>query len=313
MINTLSKLSTYTLLNYNPTVDTSLNWGRLGTSYALLLSAEVLNDRVLKQCAEELWDNLLQEVIPALHDSEPHIDLIRCLLNLQKVGIIDEQYMYFAIQSGIDYLNSYAFNPNFITSQNYDKIISLMLTHSEYLSSQASIEIFALISRFLIRQIETRQIDSMLLSSCKRYIMLSLMLRDEKGCECVVQQLIQLYNLGQITFSTPMVYLIKELQDQLVLNFPTHHLLKENYLDFIVAHNLSLKDFSDIIFHEYITNNGFGQVTLKYTSLEFIMQLFPNSSKDRFSLEHGLARFITIIATCLLHEKRQVNLYSLYL
>lgn len=52
---TLSKLSTYLLLNHQSVDNLSLNDGKLGISLALLLSSRAFDDKCLRQCAEELW------------------------------------------------------------------------------------------------------------------------------------------------------------------------------------------------------------------------------------------------------------------
>ena len=85
---TLSKLSTYLLLNHQSVDNLSINDGKLGISLALLLSSRVFDDKCLRQCAEELWDSLIKEAIPMLSSAELRIDIIRSILILKKLDIL---------------------------------------------------------------------------------------------------------------------------------------------------------------------------------------------------------------------------------
>ena len=239
---TLSKLSTYLLLNHQSVDNLSLNDGKLGISLALLLSSRVFDDKCLRQCAEELWDSLIKEAIPMLSSAELRIDIIRSILILKKLDILKGDITDYAINWGIDCLKVCKSSTDFANNR-FGDIISLLIILSEYIPRSIVADFFSMLLDSLLRLLETKHMNlSTGAEEYEKFLMLAHILHMGKECEDLIHSIILLHNSGKICIETSMLYIIKELCDTKKLQLPIDSLLNSDYIEHSIKYYINLRD-----------------------------------------------------------------------
>jgi hypothetical protein len=312
---TLSKLSTYLLLNHQSVGNLSLNDGKLGISLALLLSSRVFDDKCLRQCAEELWDSLIKEAIPMLSSAELRIDIIRSILILKKLDILKGDITDYAINWGIDCLKVCKSSTDFANNRFRD-IISLLIILSEYIPRSIVADFFSMLLDSLLRLLETKHMNlSTGAEEYEKFLMLAHILHMGKECEDLIHSIILLHNSGKICIETSMLYIIKELCDTKKLQLPIDSLLNSDYIEHSIKYYINLRDFSNLLYQEYCASRELSGFTMDCISTKFIVELLPTNTQERFCYKGGLSRYIALLSLCMLHRETKMDIhpYSLYI
>jgi hypothetical protein len=312
---TLSKLSTYLLLNHQSVDNLSLNDGKLGISLALLLSSRVFDDKCLIQCAEELWDSLIKEAIPMLSSAELRIDIIRSILILKKLDILKGDITDYAINWGIDCLKVCKSSTDF-ANNCFGDIISLLIILSEYIPRSIVADFFSILLDTLLRLLETRHMNlSTGAEEYEKFLMLARILHMGKECEDLIHSIILLHNSGKICIETSMLYIIKELYDTKKLQLPIDNLLNSDYIEHSIKYCINLRDFSNLLYQEYCASRELSGFTMDCISTKFIVELLPTNTQERFCYKGGLSRYIALLSLCMLHRETKMDIhpYSLYI
>jgi hypothetical protein len=312
---TLSKLSTYLLLNHQSVDNLSLNDGKLGISLALLLSSRVFDDKCLIQCAEELWDSLIKEAIPMLSSAELRIDIIRSILILKKLDILKGDITDYAINWGIDCLKVCKSSTDFANNR-FGDIISLLIILSEYIPRSIVADFFSILLDTLLRLLETRHMNlSTGAEEYEKFLMLARILHMGKECEDLIHSIILLHNSGKICIETSMLYIIKELYDTKKLQLPIDNLLNSDYIEHSIKYCINLRDFSNLLYQEYCASRELSGFTMDCISTKFIVELLPTNTQERFCYKGGLSRYIALLSLCMLHRETKMDIhpYSLYI
>ena len=312
---TLSKLSTYLLLNHQSVDNLSLNDGKLGISLALLLSSRVFDDKCLRQCAEELWDSLIKEAIPMLSSAELRIDIIRSILILKKLDILKGDITDYAINWGIDCLKVCKSSTDFANNR-FGDIISLLIILSEYIPRSIVADFFSILLDTLLRLLETKHMNlSTGAEEYEKFLMLARILHMGKECEDLIHSIILLHNSGKICIETSMLYIIKELYDTKKLQLPLDNLLNSDYIEHSIKYCINLRDFSNLIYQEYCASRELSGFTMDCISTKFIVELLPTNTQERFCYKGGLSRYIALLSLCMLHRETKMDIhpYSLYI
>lgn len=312
---TLSKLSTYLLLNHQSVDNLSLNDGKLGISLALLLSSRVFDDKCLRQCAEELWDSLIKEAIPMLSSAELRIDIIRSILILKKLDILKGDVTDYAINWGIDCLKVCKSSTDFANNR-FGDIISLLIILSEYIPRSIVADFFSMLLDSLLRLLETKHMNlSTGAEEYEKFLMLAHILHMGKECEDLIHSIILLHNSGKICIETSMLYIIKELCDTKKLQLPIDSLLNSDYIEHSIKYYINLRDFSNLLYQEYCASRELSGFTMDCISTKFIVELLPTNTQERFCYKGGLSRYIALLSLCMLHRETKMDIhpYSLYI
>ena len=312
---TLSKLSTYLLLNHQSVDNLSLNDGKLGISLALLLSSRVFDDKCQRQCAEELWDSLIKEAIPMLSSAELRIDIIRSILILKKLDILKGDITDYAINWGIDCLKVCKSSTDFANNR-FGDIISLLIILSEYIPRSIVADFFSILLDTLLRLLETRHMNlSTGAEEYEKFLMLARILHMGKECEDLIHSIILLHNSGKICIETSMLYIIKELYDTKKLQLPIDNLLNSDYIEHSIKYCINLRDFSNLLYQEYCASRELSGFTMDCISTKFIVELLPTNTQERFCYKGGLSRYIALLSLCMLHRETKMDIhpYSLYI
>lgn len=312
---TLSKLSTYLLLNHQSVDNLSLNDGKLGISLALLLSSRVFDDKCLRQCAEELWDSLIKEAIPMLSSAELRIDIIRSILILKKLDILKGDITDYAINWGIDCLKVCKSSTDFANNR-FGDIISLLIILSEYIPRSIVADFFSMLLDSLLRLLETKHMNlSTGAEEYEKFLMLAHILHMGKECEDLIHSIILLHNSGKICIETSMLYIIKELCDTKKLQLPLDSLLNSDYIEHSIKYYINLRDFSNLLYQEYCASRELSGFTMDCISTKFIVELLPTNTQERFCYKGGLSRYIALLSLCMLHRETKMDIhpYSLYI
>ena len=312
---TLSKLSTYLLLNHQSVDNLSINDGKLGISLALLLSSRVFDDKCLRQCAEELWDSLIKEAIPMLSSAELRIDIIRSILILKKLDILKGDITDYAINWGIDYLKVCKSSTDFVNNR-FGDIISLLIILSEYIPRSIVADFFSILLDTLLRLLETKHMNlSTGAEEYEKFLMLARILHMGKECEDLIHSIILLHNSGKICIETSMLYIIKELYDTKKLQLPLDNLLNSDYIEHSIKYCINLRDFSNLLYQEYCASRELSGFTMDCISTKFIVELLPTNTQERFCYKGGLSRYIALLSLCMLHRETKMDIhpYSLYI
>jgi len=312
---TLSKLSTYLLLNHQSVGNLSLNDGKLGISLALLLSSRVFDDKCLRQCAEELWDSLIKEAIPMLSSAELRIDIIRSILILKKLDILKGDITDYAINWGIDCLKVCKSSTDFANNR-FGDIISLLIILSEYIPRSIVADFFSMLLDSLLRLLETKHMNlSTGAEEYEKFLMLAHILHMGKECEDLIHSIILLHNSGKICIETSMLYIIKELCDTKKLQLPIDSLLNSDYIEHSIKYYINLRDFSNLLYQEYCASRELSGFTMDCISTKFIVELLPTNTQERFCYKGGLSRYIALLSLCMLHRETKMDIhpYSLYI
>ena len=312
---TLSKLSTYLLLNHQSVDNLSLNDGKLGISLALLLSSRVFDDKCLRQCAEELWDSLIKEAIPMLSSAELRIDIIRSILILKKLDILKGDITDYAINWGIDCLRVCKSSTDFANNR-FGDIISLLIILSEYIPRSIVADFFSMLLDSLLRLLETKHMNlSTGAEEYEKFLMLAHILHMGKECEDLIHSIILLHNSGKICIETSMLYIIKELCDTKKLQLPIDSLLNSDYIEHSIKYYINLRDFSNLLYQEYCASRELSGFTMDCISTKFIVELLPTNTQERFCYKGGLSRYIALLSLCMLHRETKMDIhpYSLYI
>ena len=312
---TLSKLSTYLLLNHQSVDNLSLNDGKLGMSLALLLSSRVFDDKCLRQCAEELWDSLIKEAIPMLSSAELRIDIIRSILILKKLDILKGDITDYAINWGIDCLKVCKSSTDFANNR-FGDIISLLIILSEYIPRSIVADFFSMLLDSLLRLLETKHMNlSTGAEEYEKFLMLAHILHMGKECEDLIHSIILLHNSGKICIETSMLYIIKELCDTKKLQLPIDSLLNSDYIEHSIKYYINLRDFSNLLYQEYCASRELSGFTMDCISTKFIVELLPTNTQERFCYKGGLSRYIALLSLCMLHRETKMDIhpYSLYI
>jgi hypothetical protein len=312
---TLSKLSTYLLLNHQSVDNLSLNDGKLGISLALLLSSRVFDDKCLRQCAEELWDSLIKEAIPMLSSAELRIDIIRSILILKKLDILKGDITDYAINWGIDCLKVCKSSTDFANNR-FGDIISLLIILSEYIPRSIVADFFSMLLDSLLRLLETKHMNlSTGAEEYEKFLMLAHILHMGKECEDLIHSIILLHNSGKICIETSMLYIIKELCDTKKLQLPIDSLLNSDYIEHSIKYYINLRDFSNLLYQEYCASRELSGFTMDCISTKFIVELLPTNTQERFCYKGGLSRYIALLSLCMLHRETKMDIhpYSLYI
>ena len=312
---TLSKLSTYLLLNHQSVDNLSLNDGKLGISLALLLSSRAFDDKCLRQCAEELWDSLIKEAIPMLYSAELRIDIIRSILILKKLDILKGDITDYAINWGIDCLKVCKSSTDFIYNR-FGDVISLLIILSEYIPRSIVADSFSILLDSLLRLLETKHMNlSTGTEECEKFLMLARILHMGKECEDLIHSIILLHNSGKICIETSMLYVIKELYNTKKLQLPIDNLLNSNYIEHSIKYCINLRDLSNLLYQEYCTSRELSGFTMDCISTKFIIELLPTNTQERFCYKEGLSRYIALLSLCMLHRETKMDIhpYSLYI
>ena len=312
---TLSKLSTYLLLNHQSVDNLSLNDGKLGISLALLLSSRVFDDKCLIQCAEELWDSLIKEAIPMLSSAELRIDIIRSILILKKLDILKGDITDYAINWGIDCLKVCKSSTDFANNR-FGDIISLLIILSEYIPRSIVADFYSILLDTLLRLLETRHMNlSTGAEEYEKFLMLARILHMGKECEDLIHSIILLHNSGKICIETSMLYIIKELYDTKKLQLPIDNLLNSDYIEHSIKYCINLRDFSNLLYQEYCASRELSGFTMDCISTKFIVELLPTNTQERFCYKGGLSRYIALLSLCMLHRETKMDIhpYSLYI
>ena len=312
---TLSKLSTYLLLNHQSVDNLSLNDGKLGISLALLLSSRVFDDKCLRQCAEELWDSLIKEAIPMLSSAELRIDIIRSILILKKLDILKGDITDYAINWGIDCLKVCKSSTDFANNR-FGDIISLLIILSEYIPRSIVADFFSMLLDSLLRLLETKHMNlSTGAEEYEKFLMLAHILHMGKECEDLIHSIILLHNSGKICIETSMLYIIKELCDTKKLQLPIDSLLNSDYMEHSIKYYINLRDFSNLLYQEYCASRELSGFTMDCISTKFIVELLPTNTQERFCYKGGLSRYIALLSLCMLHRETKMDIhpYSLYI
>ena len=312
---TLSKLSTYLLLNHQSVDNLSLNDGKLGISLALLLSSRVFDDKCLRQCAEELWDSLIKEAIPMLSSAELRIDIIRSILILKKLDILKGDITDYAINWGIDCLKVCKSSTDF-ANNCFGDIISLLIILSEYIPRSIVADFFSMLLDSLLRLLETKHMNlSTGAEEYEKFLMLAHILHMGKECEDLIHSIILLHNSGKICIETSMLYIIKELCDTKKLQLPIDSLLNSDYIEHSIKYYINLRDFSNLLYQEYCASRELSGFTMDCISTKFIVELLPTNTQERFCYKGGLSRYIALLSLCMLHRETKMDIhpYSLYI
>ena len=312
---TLSKLSTYLLLNHQSVDNLSLNDGKLGISLALLLSSRVFDDKCLRQCAEELWDSLIKEAIPMLSSAELRIDIIRSILILKKLDILKGDITDYAINWGIDCLKVCKSSTDFANNR-FGDIISLLIILSEYIPRSIVADFFSMLLDSLLRLLETKHMNlSTGAEEYEKFLMLAHILHMGKECEDLIHSIILLHNSGKICIETSMLYIIKELCDTKKLQLPIDSLLNSDYIERSIKYYINLRDFSNLLYQEYCASRELSGFTMDCISTKFIVELLPTNTQERFCYKGGLSRYIALLSLCMLHRETKMDIhpYSLYI
>ena len=313
--DTLSKLSTYLLLNHQSVDNLSLNDGKLGISLALLLSSRVFDDKCLRQCAEELWDSLIKEAIPMLSSAELRIDIIRSILILKKLDILKGDITDYAINWGIDCLKVCKSSTDFANNR-FGDIISLLIILSEYIPRSIVADFFSMLLDSLLRLLETKHMNlSTGAEEYEKFLMLAHILHMGKECEDLIHSIILLHNSGKICIETSMLYIIKELCDTKKLQLPIDSLLNSDYIEHSIKYYINLRDFSNLLYQEYCASRELSGFTMDCISTKFIVELLPTNTQERFCYKGGLSRYIALLSLCMLHRETKMDIhpYSLYI
>ena len=312
---TLSKLSTYLLLNHQSVDNLSLNDGKLGISLALLLSSRVFDDKCLRQCAEELWDSLIKEAIPMLSSAELRIDIIRSILILKKLDILKGDITDYAINWGVDCLKVCKSSTDFANNR-FGDIISLLIILSEYIPRSIVADFFSMLLDSLLRLLETKHMNlSTGAEEYEKFLMLAHILHMGKECEDLIHSIILLHNSGKICIETSMLYIIKELCDTKKLQLPIDSLLNSDYIEHSIKYYINLRDFSNLLYQEYCASRELSGFTMDCISTKFIVELLPTNTQERFCYKGGLSRYIALLSLCMLHRETKMDIhpYSLYI
>ena len=312
---TLSKLSTYLLLNHQSVDNLSLNDGKLGISLALLLSSRVFDDKCLRQCAEELWDSLIKEAIPMLSSAELRIDIIRSILILKKLDILKGDITDYAINWGIDCLKVCKSSTDFANNR-FGDLISLLIILSEYIPRSIVADFFSMLLDSLLRLLETKHMNlSTGAEEYEKFLMLAHILHMGKECEDLIHSIILLHNSGKICIETSMLYIIKELCDTKKLQLPIDSLLNSDYIEHSIKYYINLRDFSNLLYQEYCASRELSGFTMDCISTKFIVELLPTNTQERFCYKGGLSRYIALLSLCMLHRETKMDIhpYSLYI
>jgi hypothetical protein len=312
---TLSKLSTYLLLNHQSVDNLSINDGKLGISLALLLSSRVFDDKCLRQCAEELWDSLIKEAIPMLSSAELRIDIIRSILILKKLDILKGDITDYAINWGIDCLKVCKSSTDFVNNR-FGDIISLLIILSEYIPRSIVADFFSILLDTLLRLLETKHMNlSTGAEEYEKFLMLARILHMGKECEDLIHSIILLHNSGKICIETSMLYIIKELYDTKKLQLPLDNLLNSDYIEHSIKYCINLRDFSNLLYQEYCASRELSGFTMDCISTKFIVELLPTNTQERFCYKGGLSRYIALLSLCMLHRETKMDIhpYSLYI
>ena len=312
---TLSKLSTYLLLNHQSVDNLSLNDGKLGISLALLLSSRVFDDKCLRQCAEELWDSLIKEAIPMLSSAELRIDIIRSILILKKLDILKGDITDYAINWGIDCLKVCKSSTDFANNR-FGDIISLLIILSEYIPRSIVADFFSMLLDSLLRLLETKHMNlSTGAEEYEKFLMLAHILHMGKECEDLIHSIILLHNSGKICIETSMLYIIKELCDTKKLQLPIDSLLNSDYIEHSIKYYINLRNFSNLLYQEYCASRELSGFTMDCISTKFIVELLPTNTQERFCYKGGLSRYIALLSLCMLHRETKMDIhpYSLYI
>ena len=312
---TLSKLSTYLLLNHQSVDNLSLNDGKLGISLALLLSSRVFDDKCQRQCAEELLDSLIKEAIPMLSSAELRIDIIRSILILKKLDILKGDITDYAINWGIDCLKVCKSSTDFANNR-FGDIISLLIILSEYIPRSIVADFFSILLDTLLRLLETRHMNlSTGAEEYEKFLMLARILHMGKECEDLIHSIILLHNSGKICIETSMLYIIKELYDTKKLQLPIDNLLNSDYIEHSIKYCINLRDFSNLLYQEYCASRELSGFTMDCISTKFIVELLPTNTQERFCYKGGLSRYIALLSLCMLHRETKMDIhpYSLYI
>ena len=312
---TLSKLSTYLLLNHQSVDNLSLNDGKLGISLALLLSSRVFDDKCQRQCAEELWDSLIKEAIPMLSSAELRIDIIRSILILKKLDILKGDITDYAINWGIDCLKVCKSSTDFANNR-FGDIISLLIILSEYIPRSIVADFFSILLDTLLRLLETRHMNlSTGAEEYEKFLMLARILHMGKECEDLIHSIILLHNSGKICIETSMLYIIKELCNTKKLQLPIDNLLNSDYIEHSIKYYINLRDFSNLLYQEYCASRELSGFTMDCISTKFIVELLPTNTQERFCYKGGLSRYIALLSLCMLHRETKMDIhpYSLYI
>ena len=312
---TLSKLSTYLLLNHQSVDNLSLNDGKLGISLALLLSSRVFDDKCLRQCAEELWDSLIKEAIPMLSSAELRIDIIRSILILKKLDILKGDITDYAINWGIDCLKVCKSSTDFANNR-FGDIISLLIILSEYIPRSIVADFFSMLLDSLLRLLETKHMNlSTGAEEYEKFLMLAHILHMGKECEDLIHSIILLHNSGKICIETSMLYIIKELCDTKKLQLPIDSLLNSDYIEHSIKYYINLRGFSNLLYQEYCASRELSGFTMDCISTKFIVELLPTNTQERFCYKGGLSRYIALLSLCMLHRETKMDIhpYSLYI
>lgn len=317
MVDILSKLATYTSLNYSSIEDATFDHGKLGISTALLLSATALDDLVLKKHAERFWDSVVNDAISKSKNRKIEVDIIRSIYVLQRLGVIEDTMGFVAEKWGIDYLKNYQYNPNFINENNYDKIISLMLVLFEKLPNKICSDVFNLITKYILRTLQKVGSDyPSLMDNCERYFLLCYLLNKTAEYEKVIRSLVDLYNANIINFPITMLYIIKHVHlvdgrgDLFIGN-----LLNLNYLDFISLYCFDLDILSKLLFFCYCFGEDNDRLIKRNLTLSKINKMLPLELNSRFCYKNGISKFLTLLSITIIlgREKISVAPISLYL
>jgi len=312
---TLSKLSTYLLLNHQSVDNLSLNDGKLGISLALLLSSRVFDDKCLRQCAEELWDSLIKDAIPMLSSAELRIDIIRSILILKKLDILKGDITDYAINWGVDCLKVCKSSTDFANNR-FGDIISLLIILSEYIPRSIVADFFSMLLDSLLRLLETKHMNlSTGAEEYEKFLMLAHILHMGKECEDLIHSIILLHNSGKICIETSMLYIIKELCDTKKLQLPIDSLLNSDYIEHSIKYYINLRDFSNLLYQEYCASRELSGFTMDCISTKFIVELLPTNTQERFCYKGGLSRYIALLSLCMLHRETKMDIhpYSLYI
>ena len=312
---TLSKLSTYLLLNHQSVDNLSLNDGKLGISLALLLSSRVFDDKCQRQCAEELWDSLIKEAIPMLSSAELRIDIIRSILILKKLDILKGDITDYAINWGIDCLKVCKSSTDFANNR-FGDVISLLIILSEYIPRSIVADFFSILLDTLLRLLETKHMNlSTGAEEYEKFLMLARILHMGKECEDLIHSIILLHNSGKICIETSMLYIIKELCNTKKLQLPIDNLLNSDYIEHSIKYYINLRDFSNLLYQEYCASRELSGFTMDCISTKFIVELLPTNTQERFCYKGGLSRYIALLSLCMLHRETKMDIhpYSLYI
>lgn len=317
MIDILSKLATYTLFNYSSIEDVTFDYGKLGISTALLLSATAVDDLILKKHAEFFWDSVVNEAIPKSEYKKCEVDIIRSIYVLQRLGIIEDTMGLVAEKWGLDYLKNYLYNPNFINENNYDKVISLILVLFEKIPNNICSDIFHLITKYLLRTLQKVESDSpSLMENCERFFLLCYLLKKTTEYETVIRALSDLYNANMINIPITMLYIIKHIQviegkENLFLG----NLLNPNYLDFVLSHCFDLDILSKLLFFCHCLGEDDNHLMRADITLSKINKMLPIELDRRFSYKNGISKFLTLLSINIILDREKISVapISLYL